>query len=158
ARVENANDFTRIATDAGFRSLPPAAVLAFRDSLASSSPVVALVDARSARAAVGAPESARARVSHAVRSRRVPVAARASRVGLDPGCAARRDVAPPLRKPFANAVQRAALGRAFTTHGLRHTLDNALRKLAAGNVVRAITRHATERMTEHDSWIDGAEK
>ena len=48
--------------------------------------------------------------------------------------------------------------RRITPHGLRHTANDLLRRCAAGDVVRAITGHATEAMTHHYSHVDEAEK
>ena len=48
--------------------------------------------------------------------------------------------------------------RRITTHGLRHTANDLLRRVADGDVVRAIIGHSTEQMTHHYSRIDENEK
>lgn len=64
----------------------------------------------------------------------------------------------PLRDVLDAACAACATERRITTHGLRHTANDLLRRCAAGDVVRAITGHATEAMTHHYSHIDEAEK
>jgi integrase len=63
-----------------------------------------------------------------------------------------------LRKPLLDALAQAELKGRITTHGLRRTWNNLLRQVTAGEVVRAITGHVTERMTEHYSHVGRDEK
>lgn len=63
-----------------------------------------------------------------------------------------------LRKPLRDALKTAELQGRITTHGLRRTWNNLLRQVAAGEVVRSITGHVTERMTEHYSHVHQNEK
>ncbi len=46
----------------------------------------------------------------------------------------------------------------MTPHGLLHTANNELRRVANGEVVRAIIGHATEAMTHHYSHVGEDEK
>lgn len=62
------------------------------------------------------------------------------------------------RKAMLKALAWAQVRRRVTLHGMRRTLNNELRKRADGQVVRAITGHTTEAMTEHYSHIALAEK
>jgi NAD(P)H-hydrate repair Nnr-like enzyme with NAD(P)H-hydrate dehydratase domain len=45
-----------------------------------------------------------------------------------------------------------------TCHGLRHTANDLLRRVADGEVVRAILGHSTVAMTHHYSHVDEGEK
>ena len=45
-----------------------------------------------------------------------------------------------------------------TTHGLRRTFNNEVRREAGEIVARSITGHVTQAMTEHYSHVDRAEK
>lgn len=63
-----------------------------------------------------------------------------------------------MRKAFVDCLKVAGVERKFTSHGLRRTANDLLRRLAAGEVVRAITGHVTVEMTEHYSHIDQQEK
>lgn len=63
-----------------------------------------------------------------------------------------------LRKPLMAALAAAELSGRITTHGLRRTWNNLLRQVTAGEVVRSITGHVTERMTEHYSHVHQNEK
>jgi integrase len=72
-----------------------------------------------------------------------------------------------VRKPLL-AVLRALNEKALadhttgvdhlTVHGLRRTMNNLLRQVTHGEVVRAVTGHVTERMTEHYSHVGHDEK
>lgn len=75
-----------------------------------------------------------------------------SRVGtlLQPGAS--------VRKPLARALAAAGIERRFTVHGFRRTFNNLVRQVAAGEVVRSMTGHVTEEMTEHYSHIGVDEK
>ena len=64
----------------------------------------------------------------------------------------------PLRDVLDAACAACNTERRITPHGLRHTANDLLRRCAAGDVVRAITGHATEAMTHHYSHVDEAEK
>lgn len=46
----------------------------------------------------------------------------------------------------------------LTVHGLRRTMNNLLRQVTHGEVVRSVTGHVTERMTEHYSHVGVEEK
>ena len=63
----------------------------------------------------------------------------------------------PLRDVL-DAACAAAGARRITTHGLRHTANDLLRRVADGDTVRAIIGHATEQMTHHHSHVDEADK
>ena len=61
-------------------------------------------------------------------------------------------------KPLKRALEAAGVERRVTFHGLRRTFNNLARQTASGQVVRAITGHVTEAMTEHYSHVGGEEK
>ena len=63
----------------------------------------------------------------------------------------------PLRKVL-DAACAACGARRITPHGLRHTANDLLRRVADGEVVRAIIGHATEAMTHHYSHVDERDK
>ena len=63
-----------------------------------------------------------------------------------------------FRKPLLAALAKAEIGGRFTAHGLRRTMNNLLRQVAGGVVVRSITGHVTEEMTEHYSHVGLNEK
>jgi integrase len=63
-----------------------------------------------------------------------------------------------LQKPLAAALKAAAITKHFTLHGFRHTFNNLLRQATTGEVVRSMTGHVTQRMTEHYSHIEAHEK
>ena len=52
----------------------------------------------------------------------------------------------------------ALAGGGVTSHGLRRTANDLLRRIATGEVTRAIVAHATTAMTEHYSHVDRNEK
>jgi integrase len=56
------------------------------------------------------------------------------------------------------ALKAAGIERRVTVHGLRHTANDLLRRVASAEVTRSITGHVTERMTLHYSHVDAAEK
>jgi integrase len=63
-------------------------------------------------------------------------------------------IGPSVRKPFRDVLEDLEKNEALamprlTIHGLRRTLNNLLRQQAQGEVVRSVTGHVTERMTEH---------
>lgn len=62
-----------------------------------------------------------------------------------------------LRKRLAEACRLAKV-RTISPHGFRHTMNNAARKVANDETVRAITGHVTQEMTEHYSWVNASEK
>ncbi len=64
----------------------------------------------------------------------------------------------PLREVLAEACKAAGVGRKVTPHGLRHTANDLLRRVASAEVTRAIVGHATEQMTHHYSHVDEQEK
>jgi integrase len=65
---------------------------------------------------------------------------------------------PSARKPLQRALTKAKISRRFSPHGFRHTFNNLVRQQASGEVVRAMTGHSTERMTEHYSHVHLDEK
>jgi integrase len=62
-----------------------------------------------------------------------------------------------FRKRLATACKTAGV-RLITPHGFRHTMNNAAKKVAGGDIVRSITGHVTSEMTEHYSWVNADEK
>jgi integrase len=48
--------------------------------------------------------------------------------------------------------------RRISCHGLRHTANDLLRRVADSEVVRAIIGHSTPAMTHHYSHLDDGEK
>lgn len=75
-----------------------------------------------------------------------------------PNKAGRLHKGSPLRPVLDAACEAAKLGRRVTPHGLRHTANDLLRRVASGEVVRSIVGHATTQMTHHYSHVDAAEK
>lgn len=63
-----------------------------------------------------------------------------------------------LRKPMQAALAKAQVSHRVTPHGLRRTLNNLVRQVASGEVVRSITGHSSEAMTDHYSHVSSAEK
>ncbi len=63
----------------------------------------------------------------------------------------------PLRAVLDRACSKVGVPR-ITTHGLRRTWNNLARRVATGQVVRAIIGHTDEAMTEHYSVVDLDEK
>lgn len=63
-----------------------------------------------------------------------------------------------LQKPLKRALKAAGIEARFTLQGFRRTFNNLLRQATTGEVVRSITGHVTERMTEHYSHIEPDEK
>lgn len=64
----------------------------------------------------------------------------------------------PLRDVLDAACADCKTKRRITTHGLRHTANDLLRRVADGEVVRAIIGHSTVQMTHHYSHVDEIEK
>ena len=64
----------------------------------------------------------------------------------------------PLHDVLDAACAECKTKRRITTHGLRHTANDLLRRVADGEVVRAIIGHSTPQMTHHYSPVDEAEK
>lgn len=64
----------------------------------------------------------------------------------------------PLRKVLGPALREAGITHRVTPHGLRHSANDLLRRVAGGEVVRAILGHATPLMTLHYSHVDEDEK
>jgi integrase len=64
----------------------------------------------------------------------------------------------PLRKVLDAACIECKTKRRVTCHGLRHTANDLLRRVADGEVVRAIIGHSTVAMTHHYSHVDETEK
>lgn len=63
-----------------------------------------------------------------------------------------------LQKPLKAALKAAGTEKHFTLHGFRHTFNNLLRQATTGEVVRSMTGHVTQRMTEHYSHVEVGEK
>jgi integrase len=63
----------------------------------------------------------------------------------------------PLRRPLEQACAKAGVAR-VTAHGLRRTFNNDGRKVGAREVLKSITGHDTDAMTEHYSLIAADEK
>jgi integrase len=61
------------------------------------------------------------------------------------------------RWPLDRCLKEAGLPP-ITLHGLRRTFNNLARQVTSGEVVRAITGHVTQSMTEHYSHIGAGEK
>lgn len=61
-------------------------------------------------------------------------------------------------KPLKAALVAAGIRRRQTVHGLRRTLNDLLRQVTTGEVVRSVTGHVTQRMTEHYSHVAAPEK
>jgi len=75
----------------------------------------------------------------------------------------------PLRKVMERTLTKAGLGHRdketgawvglwVTTHGLRRTFNNLARQHTSAQVLRSITGHSTEQMTERYSLVGGDEK
>lgn len=62
-----------------------------------------------------------------------------------------------LRKRLAEACKLAEV-RLISPKAFRHTMNNAARKVATDDTVRAITGHVTQEMTTHYSWVNSNEK
>lgn len=62
-----------------------------------------------------------------------------------------------FRKPLAAAC-RAAGVPVISPHGLRYSFNHAAKRVAERDVVRSITGHVTEEMTQHYDWIRADEK
>jgi integrase len=66
------------------------------------------------------------------------------------------------RKALLLCLEKAGITRRFTVHGFRHTFNNLVRQVdeARGNaiVLRAMTGHSSEAMTEHYSEVAIEEK
>jgi integrase len=63
-----------------------------------------------------------------------------------------------LTKVFKDCLKAIGVERRFSSHGLRRTANNILRKLYGGETARAITGHVTVKMTEHYSHVNVEEK
>lgn len=62
-------------------------------------------------------------------------------------------------KAMATCRGAAGITHRFSVHGFRRTFNDLLRRSTGDKVVvRAITGHSSEAMTEHYSWVDAAEK
>jgi integrase len=64
----------------------------------------------------------------------------------------------PLRRVLDAACKACETKHRVTCHGLRHTANDLLRRVADGEVVRAIIGHSTVAMTHHYSHVDEGEK
>lgn len=64
----------------------------------------------------------------------------------------------PLLRVMRAALKAAGIARRVTVHGLRHTANDLLRRVASAEVVRSIVGHSTTAMTEHYSHVDADEK
>lgn len=64
-----------------------------------------------------------------------------------------------LNDPFADVAEMIGPGKWFTQRGLRRMFQYLARAAQVeGIVTRSISGHATERMQDHYSTVDGAEK
>ena len=63
-----------------------------------------------------------------------------------------------MRKAFLDCLNEIGVSRRFSSHGLRRTANDLIRRIASGEVTGAITGHMTEAMTEHYSHVDVGEK
>jgi len=64
-----------------------------------------------------------------------------------------------LNKPFADVAETMELGKSFTQRGLRRTFNDLARAANVEAIVtRSISGHATERMQEHYSTVQGSEQ
>jgi integrase len=59
---------------------------------------------------------------------------------------------------LAKACTAAGISKRLTAHGLRRTFNDLARRVSNREVVMAITGHTTDRMFEHYSLVDAAEK
>lgn len=64
----------------------------------------------------------------------------------------------PMGKVIRRTLAKAGIEVHLTTHGLRRTFNDLARRVATGQVVRAIVGHTTEAMTGHYSVIGTDEK
>jgi len=63
-----------------------------------------------------------------------------------------------LGKAMKRILAKTTIKHRVTPHGLRRTLNNTLRQVAEGEVLRSITGHVTEAMSEHYSHVSLGEK
>lgn len=63
-----------------------------------------------------------------------------------------------MRKAFVDVLKRIEVKRGFSSHGLRRTANDLLRRVSTGEVTRAITGHMTVAMTDRYSHVDLDEK
>jgi hypothetical protein len=56
------------------------------------------------------------------------------------------------------ALKAVGIEQRFSVHGFRRTFYNIARQVTSGDVVRSLTGHSTEKMTEHYSHIEQYEK
>jgi integrase len=63
-----------------------------------------------------------------------------------------------LAKPLRRAMELAGITMRLTPHGLRRSINDALRAVASAEVQKAITGHTTERMREHYSHVRPEER
>jgi integrase len=64
----------------------------------------------------------------------------------------------PLTKVLAAACKACGTKHQVSPHGLRHTANDLMRRVASGDVVRSIMGHSTPAMTHHYSHVDEGEK
>ena len=64
----------------------------------------------------------------------------------------------PISKVLPKALAAASVDRRVTVHGLRHTANDLLKRVADDEIVRAIIGHSTPQMTRHYSHIEESEK
>ncbi len=63
-----------------------------------------------------------------------------------------------IRDALIRVKEVAQLERRFTPHGFRYTFNSLMRQTAADHIVRSMTGHTTEAMTEHYSHVSTSEK
>jgi integrase len=63
-----------------------------------------------------------------------------------------------FKAPFKRCAARAGIDKHLTSHAMRRTSNNLIRKTAGEIVARAITGHTTQQMTQHYSEVDHDER
>jgi len=62
------------------------------------------------------------------------------------------------RKPLLRCAKAAGIDLGFSNHWFRHTYNNLMRTVAQGVVLRSMTGHSSETMSDHYSHVGAAEK
>lgn len=63
-----------------------------------------------------------------------------------------------FREDLIEALVEAKVWRKQTVHGLRRTFNDLMRQITSGEVVRSMTGHSSQAMTDHYSHVSGEEK
>jgi integrase len=139
------------------------------DDIAEAPGVIRVARGNSKGEPIGSPKTGKAKVvpllpavADALRAHRLRMMA-AQHPGLHAGWifpteAGTLHKGSPLRRVLDAACAAASVGRRVTPHGLRHTANDLLRRVASAEVTRAIVGHATAQMTHHYSHVDEGEK